>query len=71
VAPVRSSLFLGFATVAPGTEVLIVRCADVLLAITAPAAGDYLVETNGLRRNIVAARADFSDEFFSLQCERA
>ena len=70
VAPVRSSAFLGFATVAPGTEVLIVRCAE-LLAITAPAVGDYLVEANGLRRDVVAARADVADEFFSLQCERS
>jgi hypothetical protein len=70
VSPVRSAEFLGFASVAPGTEILIVRCAE-LLAITSPVPGDYLIETNGLRRDVIAARADLADEFFSLQCERA
>src|SRR5437868_12403678 len=47
----------------------LVRCAE-LLAITVPAAGDYLIETNGLRRNVIAARADIADEFFSRSEER-
>ena len=70
IVPVRSAMFLGFVTVNPGTEILIVRCAE-MPGVT-PAVGDYLIEQpSGIRRNVVAARADLTDEFFSLQCERA
>ncbi len=71
VAPVSSARYLGFTTVSPGTEILIIRASE-LLSIQEPAAGDYFVEVaTGLRRNVKAARLDLTGEFYSFQCERA
>ena len=69
-AHVISGGYLGLAPIVPGTENLLVRASE-LVAITAPASGDYLIEnTTGLRRNIQAARLDPSGEFYVFQCVR-
>ena len=71
VASVSTARFLGFTTVAPGTEILLIRASE-LLSVPAPAAGDFFIETSsGLRRNVKAARLDLTGEFYSFQCERA
>ena len=70
-AHVWSMNYLGLAPVAPGTENLLIRASD-LLAITAPAAGDYIVENaSGLRRNVSASRLDPSGQFYVFQCVRS
>lgn len=70
-AHVMSGGYLGLAPVVPGTENLLVRASD-LSAVTAPAAGDYIIEnTTGLRRNVQASRLDPSGEFYVFQCIRS
>ena len=67
---VLSANYLGFATVVPGTETLVVR-ANQVSAISSPGQGDYIVEdSTGLRRNVEAGRLDPSGEFFIFQCLR-
>lgn len=68
---VVSGFYLGLAPVTPGTENLLIRASE-LAAITAPAAGDYIVEnSSGLRRNVQALRLDPSGEFYVFQCVRS
>src|ERR1051325_5751450 len=71
IVPVTSGRYLGFTTIAPGTELLLIRASE-LLSIPDPAEGDYFIEsTTGIRRNIRAARLDFTGENFSFQSERS
>jgi hypothetical protein len=70
-AHVLSGGYLGLAPVAPGTENLLIRASE-LVGITAPGAGDYIVEnTTALRRNVQASRLDPSGEFYVFQCMRS
>jgi hypothetical protein len=70
-AHVLSGGYLGLSPVVPGTENLLIRASE-LTAIPSPAAGDYIIEnTNGLRRNIQAARLDPSGEFYVFQTIRS
>ncbi len=70
-AHVRSVGYLGLAPVVPGTENLLVRTSE-LVAISAPASGDYIIENaTGLRRNVQASRLDPSGEFYVFQCVRS
>lgn len=70
-AHIVSAGYLGLAPVIPGTERLLIRASE-LAGISAPGQGDYVVEnTNGLRRNIDAARLDPSGQFYTLQTVRS
>jgi hypothetical protein len=70
-AHVWSVNYLGLAPVVPGTDNLLIRASE-LVAITAPAAGDYIVENaSGLRRNVSASRLDPSGQFYVFQCVRS
>jgi len=70
-AHILSGGFLGLAPVVPGTENLLIRASE-LVAISAPASGDYLIENaTGLRRNIQAARLDLTGEFYVFQTVRS
>jgi hypothetical protein len=70
-AHVVSGAYLGLAPVQPGTENLLIRASE-LAAITAPAAGDYIIENaSGLRRNVSASRLDPSGQFYVFQCVRS
>jgi hypothetical protein len=69
-AHIVSGAYLGLAPVQPGTENLMIRTSE-LIAISAPAAGDYIMEnSSGLRRNVSASRLDPSGEFYVFQCVR-
>lgn len=68
---VLSGGYLGLAPVVPGTENLLIRASE-LTSITAPGAGDYIVENaTGLRRNVQASRLDLSEQFYVFQCLRS
>lgn len=70
-AHVLSGGYLGLAPVVPGTENLLIRASE-LVGITAPGAGDYVVENaTGLRRNVQASRLDLSEQFYVFQCIRS
>jgi hypothetical protein len=70
IAPLTSARYLGFITVLPGAELLIIRASE-LLSIPDPTEGDYFVETlTGIRRNIRFGRLDFTGEYYSFQSER-
>ena len=70
-AHVLSGAYLGLAPVVPGTENVLIRSSE-LTAISAPAAGDYLIENaTGLRRNVQASRLDPSGEFYVFQTVRS
>jgi hypothetical protein len=52
-------------------EVVLVRASE-LVAITSPAQGDYIVQADGTRRDVIAApRLDPSGEFWTFQTQRS
>jgi hypothetical protein len=54
-----------------GKEIVLIRASE-LVAITAPAEGDYIVQDDGTRRDIVATpRLDPSGEFWTFETERS
>lgn len=54
-----------------GDERLVIRAGE-LASITAPGAGDYLIETlSGIRREVIAARLDPTGSFWTVQARRA
>lgn len=62
---------LGLVSIQPGDEKVLVRASE-LVSISAPGAGDYLVETvTGLRRDILSGRLDSTGELWVFQTTRS
>jgi len=54
-----------------GKEIVLIRASE-LVAISSPAEGDYIVQDDGTRRDIVATpRIDPSGEFWTFETERS
>jgi hypothetical protein len=61
---------LGTVVIQPGDEKVLVRAAE-LAAIPSPAAGDYLVESSGARRDVLSARLDATGQLWTFQTARS
>jgi hypothetical protein len=62
---------LGLVSIQPGDEKILIRAFE-LAAITAPAAGDYLLQSSdGQRRDILSAILDRTAEFWIFQTQRS